>query len=905
VALFSGALKFAMIAGLCGLSFVADRAGLFSPWNQSLSDLRMSLSQKDSDAKIVFVAVDSASLSNVGTWPWSRSIHASLLEAVTQAGAVDVLFDFDFTFPGDAEGDQAFAEALELAGGATYLAVFEQIANASDPSSRHINSPLPEFAALSWPALVNVGTDAQGLVRHYPYGAQFGDEFVPSAGAMMANDLSSSSETFEIDFSIRAETIPVFSANDVLKRAVPPERLAGRTVIFGASAIELSDQLAIPVQGIVPGPLVHALAAETLARGLEVKWLRSDWLIIGLGFMLLCLNSMFWKRPLLCVTGVAATLFSVEIGGLLAFRTASVVVPSAVFYPGLIGFSILAVANSLQTMTWALLKVSSEARNTLCILERVFDDGSDGIVILKKDGTVLRQSASAVAMFGLDDDGQLLLPKRLRVATPQEKSSRLQLFEFFSKEGTKVLEYNVTSSRVELPTGTGKPPQHEELTTIVLRDVTQLKQQEQDIAYLSNYDDRTGALRRNAFLAFLGLRLEGGTDAIVFALTLDRFKTINVTLGRIVGDAVLKEVVARLEQSTLQLSAPARLGGTSFAFYTESAADFELADQIATEVANDIGRLYRLKDVNAQIGVRIGYTLVEESSDVAAEKALEQAVEAMDSTKQSSLDIAPFDPLAWQTQMRAREIERALEGALRDGEFELYYQPQHRVSDGALIGAEALIRWNSSTLGHVYPDEFIGIAETTGFIVELGKWTLEQAARDVLRLPKDVSIAVNISGIQILKSDLVMDVASILKTVGVPPHRICLELTETVMLTASQKVIETMQDLRFLGVSWALDDFGTGFSSMEYLSKMPLDKVKLDKSFTMKLGVDPTSRPILHSTAELCRGLGVKLLCEGVETKAQLAVLKEEGCIEAQGYYFSRPVPIEDLLPNDQQHFQS
>ena len=904
MALLSGALKFGMIAGLCGLSFVADRAGLFSSWNQGLSDLRMSLSQKDSDANIVFVAVDSASLSEVGTWPWSRGIHASLLDAVTQAGAVDVLFDFDFTFPGDPGGDQNFATALERAGGATYLAVFEQVASASDPSSRYINRPLPEFAALSWPALVNVSTDTQGLVRHYPYGAQFGDEFISSAGALMSNTLTTASETFEIDFSIRANTIPVLSARDVLEGVVARESLAGRSVIFGASAIELSDQLAIPVQGIVPGPLVHALAAETLSRGLQVRWLRSDWLILGLALTILSLHSTCRKRPLYCVTGAAMALVGAEVAGLMAFRTASIMVPSAVLYPGLIGFSVLALANSLQARTWALLKVSSEARNTLRLLERVFDDGSDGIVILKQDGTVLRQSVSATAMFGTDDTGQLLLPQRLRNAKPLENSARLQLIELSGVDGTKVLEYSVTSSIVELPMGTGKPSQLEELTTIVLRDVTQLKQQERDIAYLSNYDNRTGALRRNAFLVFLGLRLEGGRDAIVFALTLDRFKTINVTLGRIVGDAILREVVARLEQSDLQLSAPARLGGTSFAFYTESAADLDLADQIASDVADDIGRLYRLKDVNAHIGVRIGYTRVEDSSDLAAERALEQAVEAMDSTKHSGLAIAPFDPSAWEAQKRARGIERAMEGALRDGEFEMYYQPQHRVSDGALVGAEALIRWNSPTLGQVFPDEFISIAETTGFIVELGKWTLEQAARDALRLPHDVSIAVNVSGIQILKSDLVMDVASILKTVGVPPHRICLELTETVMLTASQEVIETMQDLRFLGVSWALDDFGTGFSSMEYLSKMPLDKVKLDKSFTMKLGVDSTSRPILHSTSELCRGLGVKLLCEGVETKAQLAVLKEEGCEEAQGYYFSRPVPVEDLIPKDHQRSQ-
>jgi diguanylate cyclase (GGDEF)-like protein len=885
-----------MIAIICGLSILAEYAGLFWSWNQSLGDLRMSLWQKESNGEIVFIAVDSRSLSEVGSWPWSREVHANLLKTVTNAGVVDVLFDFDFAFPGDTEGDQAFAEALQSVGGTTYLAVFEQIGSAVDLSSRHFNLPLPIFAAHSWRALVNVGADAQGLVRHYPFGAQFGGEYLPSAGSLIANNFQSSSDTFDINFSIRADSIPVISAIDLLRGSVPPEFVSGRSVILGASAIELSDQIAVPVQGILPGPLLHALAAETLWRGLEIKWLRSDWVLLGLTLVLFSLQGLARKRPLLFLSGSVGILFSVEIGGMLAFRTASIMVPSAVLYPGLIGFAILTIARSLQTRTWLLQKTSSEARNTLRLLERVFDDGSDGIVILGKDGSILRHSASAAEMFGTDAEGNLDLPERLYRANPFEKNAPPRFIEVHKEYGVKVLEYRATSSIVELPKSVGKPTQQDEITTIVLRDITQLKEQEQDIAYLSNYDDRTGALRRNAFLAFLKLRLEAGEDAIVFALKLDRFKTVNVTLGRDVGDAILKELVARIERSSLQLSAPVRFGGTGFAFYTESRADVLKADRIARNVAQDIGRLYRLKDVNAQVGVCIGYALVEDGSGVPAETALGQAVEAMETAKESGLEVAAYDHSAWEKQRRAREIERAMEYALQSGEFQILYQPQHRVADRALIGAEALIRWHSPTLGHVSPDEFICIAESTGFIVELGKWTLENAAKDALTLPEDVTIAVNVSGIQIMRSDLVKDVASILKKTGLPPSRICLELTETVLLEASNSIIETMQDLRFLGVTWALDDFGTGFSSMEYLSRMPLDKVKLDKSFTMRLGDDPTARPILHSTSELCRGLDVKLLCEGVETDSQLTVLAEEGCAEAQGFYFGRPAPIDQLL---------
>ena len=167
---------------------------------------------------------------------------------------------------------------------------------------------------------------------------------------------------------------------------------------------------------------------------------------------------------------------------------------------------------------------------------------------------------------------------------------------------------------------------------------------------------------------------------------------------------------------------------------------------------------------------------------------------------------------------------------------------------------------------------------------------------DAHTLPDELTIAVNVSGIQIMRSDFAEYVTSVLEKVGLPAKRVCLELTETVLLASAEGIVETMQDVGFTGVTWALDDFGTGFSSMEYLSKMPLDKIKLDKWFTMRLGKDPTARPILHSTSELCRGLGVKLLCEGVETMEQLNALLEEGCAEAQGYYFGRPMTIDQLV---------
>ena len=896
--------KFGLIAAICTVSILADAAGLFTHLNRNLGDTRMALSPKTSQGQIVFVAVDAQSVSSIGTWPWSRAIHASLLDATMAQGAVDVLFDFDFTFPADTAGDQAFVDALSRAGGSTYLAVFEQFSTISATTTRSLNQPMPAFAEQGWPALVNVRAAANGLVREYPFGAQLGEEYVSSAAALMANQLHADQAGFEINFSIQPDTIPIISAIDLITGSIPEGALEGKIVIIGASAIELSDQLAVPVHGVIPGPLIHAVAAETLMRGLEPLWLRPEWVALCLAALLVALQTSVRQFSFRGVAGAAIGLASIEFGALYMFRTSSVLAPTAMLYPGILVFVVCRFLSTLSASNWLLLKANSNAKNTLSLLERVFDDSSDGIIIVKSDGSLLRHSRSAKIILGTDKSDQILLPRKFtRLAAQKDlpkgsHSAPLQNMEVGNDGARKLIEYHVTKSEIEVPLAIGKETVREQVTSIVFRDITRLKEQEKDIAYLSNYDDRTGALRRGAFLAFLSMRLEEGPLPIVFALRLDRLKTINITLGRSVGDALLKEVVARLEKSPLHISAPVRLDGTSFAFYTEGSVDRDKAQAFAQAILDDITRPFRLADANAQISGRIGYAITEDNPEISAQNALKQAEETMDATKDAGASIAAYDHTAWEKQHRARQIERALENALAENEFRMVYQPQHRISDAKLIGAEALIRWHSSTLGQVFPDEFIGIAESTGFISELGKWTLLQAAKDTKKLPDDLTIAVNVSGLQLIHSDFAADAHAILRQIGLPAHRICLELTETVLLASSASLIETMQDLRFAGLTWALDDFGTGFSSMEYLSTMPLDKVKLDKSFIQNLGQDPAARPILHATAELCRGLGVKLLCEGVETEEHLAVLADEGCDEAQGYLFGKPMPIEDLIPN-------
>ncbi len=289
--------NFGAVAVICVLALIAEYSGLFSQWNRNLGDARMAVSPKDSDGQFVFVAVDARSLSDVGAWPWSRSVHATILDSLVNDGAANILLDFDFAFPADAEGDRAFKDALDRAGGSTFLAAFAQEADASSGTSLHYNLPMPGFAERSWPALVNVGTDLEGLVRHYPFGAHLGDTFVSSAGALMAGQLDGDTPYFEINFSIRPNTIRVVSAIDVLNGDFPEGAFSGRSVIVGASAIELSDQLAVPVHGVVPGPLIHVMAAETLMRDFAPRQLRPEVVAVMLLGLLAWLHTSVRRSP--------------------------------------------------------------------------------------------------------------------------------------------------------------------------------------------------------------------------------------------------------------------------------------------------------------------------------------------------------------------------------------------------------------------------------------------------------------------------------------------------------------------------------------------------------------------------------------------------------------------------------
>jgi diguanylate cyclase (GGDEF)-like protein len=438
------------------------------------------------------------------------------------------------------------------------------------------------------------------------------------------------------------------------------------------------------------------------------------------------------------------------------------------------------------------------------------------------------------------------------------------------------------------------------------------EQAEQEIRQLAYYDALTGLPNRRLLLDRLGHAMAASershTHHALLLLDLDHFKKLNDTQGHDVGDRLLVEVAQRLQGAVRDTDTVARLGGDEFALLVEELGpDETLAAQQAEQVAEKIHALlnqpYALNDANQdhRSSPSIGMTLLR-GKDTSFDGLLKQADVALYQAKDAGRNTIRFFNPAMQAAIDARiAMENALRQALALGQFQLNYQPQVD-AHGRCTGAEALIRWIDPVRGLVPPDQFIRLAEETGLIVEIGQWVLDTACRQLAQWATDplwrtLQLSVNVSARQFHQPDFVERVRRSLTTSGALPTRLTLELTESIVVERVEEVIDRMAQLHLLGVHFSLDDFGTGYSSLSYLKRLPLDEVKIDRSFVRDLVDDSNDAAIVQAILAMSRTLGLRVVAEGVETVAQHEFLLLHGCPVFQGYLFGRPVSIAEWAP--------
>jgi diguanylate cyclase (GGDEF)-like protein len=441
----------------------------------------------------------------------------------------------------------------------------------------------------------------------------------------------------------------------------------------------------------------------------------------------------------------------------------------------------------------------------------------------------------------------------------------------------------------------------------VLHDITERRQSEEKLRRQAYSDELTNLPNRNYFMEQLAKTLAQSRrhdyfSALLF-FDLDNFKIINDTLGHHTGDKLLADVGMRLRKVIRKEDTAARLGGDEFVIIVTNLGSEpqHAADQarlIAEKVHNALAMPFNMAGHEHHLTMSTGINLFPfDSEDI--NDILKFADTAMYRAKESGRNaICFFQPGMQQAAEERFALQGRMRQALSNDEFELFYQPQFN-SNGEIIGAESLLRWQQPELGMVSPARFIPLAEESGMILDIGIWVLREACHQIIVWQQqgiDIeTLAVNVSPRQFHQPDFVAQIEAIIRESGINPHRLELELTEGVLVENIYDVTQKMEQLQQMGIRFAIDDFGTGYSSLRYLKQLPLDRLKIDQSFVRDIHLTEANALIVETIISMAHHLELELIAEGVETLEELKFLKLRGCHKFQGYYFSRPLPAPQL----------
>jgi diguanylate cyclase (GGDEF)-like protein/PAS domain S-box-containing protein len=438
------------------------------------------------------------------------------------------------------------------------------------------------------------------------------------------------------------------------------------------------------------------------------------------------------------------------------------------------------------------------------------------------------------------------------------------------------------------------------------RDVTDRKELEGELRFQALHDTLTGLANRALFADRVTHALQRRSDrqdlvAVLF-IDLDDFKTINDSLGHAAGDDLLVAVGARLQECVRLADTPARLGGDEFAILVEDIYTEDQVVDLADRVLEALLRPFDIGGRSVQVGATMGIA-IDTARATSADILLRNADVAMYLAKErGKARFEIFEESMHDVAVERMELRNDMPAALASGQFAVHYQPIVDLNSGVVQGVEALLRWNHPTRGPVRPDVFIPVAEQSGFILTLGSWVLDRACADLRRWREAdpaaaaLTMSVNVSVRQLEQHGLAADVAGALARHGLDPHHLTLEVTESVLMADTEALRDRLTELRALGVKIALDDFGTGYSSLKYLDRLPLDTVKIDRSFVADLSTKAHDPAVVRAVIDLAGQLDLGLVAEGIEQAAQLDVLRAMGCQMGQGYYFARPMPAGEVV---------
>lgn len=567
-----------------------------------------------------------------------------------------------------------------------------------------------------------------------------------------------------------------------------------------------------------------------------------------------------------------------------------------------------------SVLGWLATMRANLAKLELRHFKAIVDSSDDAIISKTTEGIITSWNPGAERIFGYS--AAEVIGRPLKILIPADRAAEEPKILARIASGERVEHFETVRRRKDgrlINISATISPIRDHAGQVVgaskiARDITKAKEAETEIHRLAFYDALTRLPNRRLLQdrldhAMTSAKRTGLGFAILF-IDLDNFKALNETQGHDVGDLLLKQVAHRLVGAVRKSDSVARFGGDEFVMILENLSDhpdtaLALTEVTAGKILDLLSQPYHVAGYEYHCSSSIGITLFSGQTST-SDELLKQADLAMSRAKSSGrCALRFFDPEMQSAVDRHALLERELREALSEQHFVLYYQPQV-VGDGQVSGVEALVRWHSPERGMVSPAEFIPLAEETGQILALGQWVLEAACTQLALwafYPERarLTIAVNVSARQFLQPDFVAQVKATLDRTGADPHRLKLELTESMLVSHVEEIIGKMQQLKDVGVSFSLDDFGTGYSSLTYLKRLPLDQLKIDQGFVRDILTDPNDSAIAKMVVALAESMGIDVIAEGVESEAQQALLAELGCHAYQGYLFSKPLPIEAL----------
>ncbi len=881
-------------------------------WDNLVYDLESAAISKPVDDNIVIVAIDEASLRILGRWPWPRATHARLLKQLEAAKAAAIGLDILFmeADPQQPQGDRFLAETI-LRSGRVVLPVL----TSGESPNVMVVKPITPIAEAAHLAHVNMLFDNQGIARQLePRIILDTGDSLPAMALALHRLAGFDSPPLE-SVPAQAMLIPFagppgyfkrISFVDVLLKEEVRRQLQGKIVLVGMTAEGLGRRIATPVSkadSLMTGVefQANALAAIQSGRlihplGLPAYTLLSLLLIV----VPVALYPLLRPRSALLVM-LAFSALTWVCGWLLLGQLQLWFAPMSTLLCLVLAFP-LCSWRKLEQLGHSLFKEHEKARVTLKAVD-------NAVIATDRKGRVEFMNPAAEKMLActLKEAKRRPFDEICRIQEPKDSRLPGQTPENVGQEWgqTRVIrnqngtEYTVRVSSSPLYSERGEPFGF----VYALSDLTEIVSISRRIAFLAAHDTLTGLPNR----VLLQDRLQQAISAAIreqtrFALLfvdLDGFKKINDGMGHACGDLLLQEVAQRLRGMVRQSDTVARWGGDEFVLLLEDVKSPPGAADVAAKVILSLSQPFVLNGEDVFVTPSIGISLFP-TDGRQGEMLLAKADAAMYSVKKHGRNNFRFYSEDLDSLSRDRLImEKELYQALHTEQFELFYQPQIELDSGRLIGAEALIRWRHPQKGMIAPDQFIPLAEELGLIVPIGEWVIRTVCRQIKSWEESglepIRVAINLSPRQFMQKDLVDIITREIQKQRVCVDRIQVEITESMIIDDIERVIEILNNLKANGISIAIDDFGTGFSSLEYLKRFPIDKLKIDKSFVGNVLHNQDDASIVQAVIALGHNMNMQIIAEGVESEEQLAFLKQRRCDYGQGYFFSKPVAEHEM----------